>query len=66
MAGTLAQNQIVKRDTKLILKEFESFSLNLAINLLARLRKPLHRYEMADYYKILTISKNLKLESFFD
>ena len=66
MVGTLAQNQIVKRDIKLILKEFESFSLNLAINLLARLRKPLHRYEMADYYKILTISKNLKLESFFD
>ena len=42
IAGALAENQIVKNDTKSILKTFKSFYSNLAWNLLAKLSKVPH------------------------
>ena len=40
IVGVLAENQIVKHDTKSILKPFKSFYSSLAGNLLAKLAKP--------------------------
>ena len=52
--GVLAENQIVKHDTKSILKTFKSFYSNLAGNLLAKLPKSSNRCTIkfvSDYYK---------------
>ena len=54
IVGAIAENQIVKHDTKSILKTFESFYSNLAGNLLAKLPKAPNRYTIkfvSDYYK---------------
>ena len=42
--GALAENQIVKHDTKSILKTFKSFYSNLAEDLLAKRPKSPNRY----------------------
>ena len=66
IVGALAENQIVKHDTKPILKTFKSFCSNLAGNLLAKLPKSPNRYTIkfvSDYYKKLPLSKNFKLDS---
>ena len=44
IVGALAENQIVKHDTKSILKTFKSCYSNLAGNLLAKLPKSPNRY----------------------
>ena len=44
MVGALTENQIVKHDTKSILKTFKRFYSNLAGNLLAKLPKSPNRY----------------------
>ena len=44
IVGVLAENQIVKHDTKSIFKTFKSSCSNLAGDLLAKLPKSLNRY----------------------
>ena len=44
IAGALAENQIVKHDTKSILKTIKSLYSNMAGNLLAKLQKSPNRY----------------------
>ena len=44
IVGALAENQIVKHDTKSILKTFKSFYSNLARDLLAKLSKLPNQY----------------------
>ena len=63
MAGVLAENEIVKHDTKSVLKFFKSFYSNLAGDLLAKLRKSPNRYTV----KFVSITKNfryLKISNF--
>ena len=62
----LAENQIVKHDTKSILKTFKIFYSNLAGDLLAKLPKSPNRYTIkfvSDYCEKLSLSKNFKLDS---
>ena len=64
--GALAENQIVKHDTKSILKTFKSFYSNLAGDLLAKLPNAPIRYTIkfgSDYYEKLSLSENFKLDS---
>ena len=70
IVGALVENQIVKHDTKSILKTFKSFYSNLARNLLAKLPKSPNRYKIKlvpDYYKnfhylkILNWTQHLKV-----
>ena len=64
--GVLTENQIVKHDTKSILKTFKSFFSNLAGNLLAKLPKSPNRCTIkfvSDYYKKLSLFENFKLDS---
>ena len=64
IVGALTENQIVKHDTKSILKTFKSFYSNLAGNLLAKLPKSPNRYTIkfvSDYYKKLSLSENFNL-----
>ena len=66
IAGALAENKIVKHDTKSILKSFKNFYSNLAGNLLAKLRTSPNRYtikSVSDYYEKLPSSENFKLDS---
>ena len=66
IVGALAENQIVKHDTKSILKTFKSFYSNLAGDLLAKLPKSPNRYtikSVSDYYEKLPLSENFKLDS---
>ena len=66
IVGALTENQIVKHDTKSILKTFKSFYSNLAGNLLAKLPKSPNRYTIkfiSDYYKKLLLSENFKLDA---
>ena len=59
IVGALAENQIVKHDTKSILKTFKSFYSNLAGDLLAKLPKPPSRYTIkfvSDYYEKFSLS----------
>ena len=66
IVGALAENQIVKHDTKSILKTFKSSYSILAGDLLATLPKSPNRYTIkfvSDYYKKLSLSENFKLES---
>ena len=66
IVGSLAENQIVKHDTKSILETFKIFYSNLAGNLLAKLPKLPNRYTIkfaSDYYKKLSLSENSKLDS---
>ena len=59
--SALAENQIVKQDTKSVLKTFYS---NLAGTLLTKLPKPSNQYTInfvSVYYGKLTISENFKL-----
>ena len=61
IVGALTENQIVKHDTKSILKTFKSFYSNLAGNLLAKLPKLPNQYTTkfaSDYYKKLSLSEN--------
>ena len=56
----------MKHDTKSILKVFKSFYSNLAVNLLAKLPKSSDRCTIkfvSDYYKELSLSESLKLDS---
>ena len=58
LVGALAENQIVKYDTKSI------FYSNLAVDLLAKLPKSPNRYAIkfvADYYEKLSLSENSKI-----
>ena len=63
IVGAFTENQVVKHDTKSILKIFKSFYSDLAGNLLAKLPKSPNRYTIkfvSDYYKnfhYLKISK---------
>ena len=57
IVGALTENQIVKHDTKSILKTFKSFYSNLAGNLLAKSSKSIHNY------KNLSLSENFKLDA---
>ena len=66
IVGALAENQIVKHDTKSILKTFRSFYSNLAGNLSAKLPKSANRYTIkfgSDYYETLSLSEKFKLDS---
>ena len=66
MVGALAENQIVKYDTKSILNTSKKFYSNLAANLLAKFPKWPNRCTIkfvSDYYKKLSLSENFKLES---
>ena len=66
IVGALAEIQIVKHDTKSILKTFKSFYSNLAGDLLAKLSKSPNRYTInfvSDYYEKLSLSENFKLNS---
>ena len=66
IVGALTENQIVKHDTKSILKTFKSFYSNLTGNLLAKHRKSPNRYTIkfiSDYYKKLSLSENFKLDA---
>ena len=66
IVGALAENQIVKHDTRSILKTLKSFYSNLAGNLLAKISKSPNRYAIkfvSDYYKKLSLSENFKLDS---
>ena len=66
IVGALAENGIVKLDTKPILETFKSFYSNLVGNLLAKLSKPPNRQTIkffSDYYKKLSLSENFKLDS---
>ena len=66
IVGALAENQIVKHDTKSILKTFKSFYSNLAEDLLAKLPKSPNRYTIkfvSDYYEKLSLSENFELVS---
>ena len=44
IVGAVAENQLVKHDTKSILKTFKSFYSDLVVNLLAKLPKSRNRY----------------------
>ena len=60
--GAFAENQIVKHDTKSILKAFKSFYSNLAGNLLSKPPKLPNRYTInfvSDYCKKLSLFENL-------
>ena len=60
--GAFAENQIVKHDTKSILKAFKSFYSNLAGNLFSKPPKLPNRYTInfvSDYYKKLSLFENL-------
>ena len=62
----LQKNQIVKYDTKSILKTFKSFYSKLTGNLLTKLPKARNRYAIdfvSDYQKRRSLSKNSKLDS---
>ena len=64
IVGALAENQIVKHDTKSILKTFKSFYSNLAQDLLTKLSKSPNRYTIifvSDYYEKLSLSENFEL-----
>ena len=64
--GALAENQIVKHDTKSILKTFKGFYSNLAGDLLATLPKLVNRYTIkfvSDSYEKLSLSENFTLDS---
>ena len=66
IVGALAQNQIVKHDTKSILKTFKSFYSNMPGNLLSKLSKVPKRYRykfVSDYHKKLSLSENFKFHS---
>ena len=66
IVGALAENQIVKHDTKSILKTFQCCYSNLAGNLLAKLAKAPNRYTIkfvSDYYKNISLSESFKLDS---
>ena len=66
IVGALTENQIVKHDTKSILKTFKRFYSNLAGNLLAQLPKSPNRYTIkfiSYYYKKLSLSENFKLDA---
>ena len=66
IVGALTENEIVKHDTKSILKTFESFYSNLAGNLLEKLPKSPNRYTIkfvSDYCKKLSLSENFRLDS---
>ena len=66
IVGALAEKQMVKHDTKSILKTFKSFYSNLAGNLLAKLPKSPNQYTIkfvSDYNKKLSLSENFKLDS---
>ena len=66
IVGALAQNQIVKHDTKSILKTFKSFYSNMPGNLLSKLSKVPKQYTykfVSDYYKKLSLSENFKFHS---
>ena len=54
IVGALAENQIVKHDTRSILKTFKSFYSNLAGDLLAKLLKSPNGYTI----KSVSITKN--------
>ena len=59
-------NNIVKYDTKSILKTFKSFYSNLTGNLLVKLPKSPNRCtikSVSDYYEKLPLSENFKLDS---
>ena len=65
IVGALAENQIVKRDTKSILKAFKIFYSNLARNLQTKLPKEPNQYTIkfvSDYYTKLSLSQNTKLD----
>ena len=62
----IAENQIVKHDTKSMLKTVKSFYSNLAGHLLAKLPKAPDWYTnnfVSSYYQILPLSENFKLDS---
>ena len=64
LVGALAENQIVKHDTKSILETFKNFYPNRAVDLLAKLPKSPNRYSIkfvADYYEKLSLSENSKI-----
>ena len=64
--GALAENQILKHDTKSILKTFKGFYSNLAGDLLATLPKLVNRYTIkfvSDSYEKLSLSENFTLDS---
>ena len=66
IVSALTENEIVKHDTKSILKTFESFYSNLAGNLLEKLPKSPNRYTIkfvSDYCKKLSLSENFRLDS---
>ena len=60
IVGALAENQIVKHDTKSILKSFKSFYSNLAGDSLVKLPKLPNQYAIrfvSGYYKKRSSSK---------
>ena len=66
IVGALAENQVVKHDTKSILKTFKSFYSNLAGDLLAKLPKSPNRYTVkfvSDYYEKVSLSEKFTLDS---
>ena len=66
IVGAFTENQVVKHDTKSILKTFKSFYSDLAGNLLAKLPKSPNRYTIkfvSDYYKKLSLSENFKMDA---
>ena len=66
IVGALAENQIVKHDTKSVLKALQSFHSNLAEDILGKLSKSPNRYIIkfvSDYYEKLSLSENFELVS---
>ena len=66
IVGALAENQIVKHDTKSILKTFKSFYSNLAEDLLTKLPKSPNQYTIkfvSHYYEKRSLSENFELVS---
>ena len=65
IVGALAENQIVKHDTKSVLKALKCFHSNLAEDILAKLSRSPNRYSIklvSDYEK-LSLSGNFELVS---
>ena len=66
IVGALAENQIVKHNTKSIFKVFKNFYSKLSGNLLAKLSKLPNQYTIkfiSEYYKKLSLFENFKLDS---
>ena len=67
--GALAENQIVKHDTKSILKTFKGFYSNLVEDILAKLLKSPNQYTIkfvSDYFEKVSLSENFELDSIME